>query len=186
MKKRILTLILCVSVLVLSFGVISAFASDSASATSDKGTIDVYLIAGQSNAVGYGAGAPNEDNESYTSGFDNALYYGFGENNKVTELTNVKAGLGKSKSDCGAEVGIASALANNGKMNAVIKCAWGATYLAPYLKADISKSRGTWTSPSYVQNHPEVDTTSTIASGDYAGSVMTGNMYRKFIETVKL
>ena len=184
MKKRIITLILCISLLVLSFGVISVFAADGTSAAADKGTIDVYLIAGQSNAVGYGSGAPNSDDERFTKGFDNVLYYGRGEKNVSSDFVPVKVGLGKDTSSTGAEIGIASALSDNGKMNAVIKCAWGATYLYPNLTADISKTRGTWTSPTYLANHTDVDTSVTIASGDFAGNAIAGNMYSQFIKTV--
>ena len=54
-KKRIIpAVILSVALMIACvFGGLQAFASDHTS-TESKGEIDVYLIAGQSNAVGFG------------------------------------------------------------------------------------------------------------------------------------
>jgi hypothetical protein len=39
-----------------------------------------------------------------------------------------------------------------GGKNAIIKCAWGATFLYPDRSASVSQSQGTWTLPSYQQS----------------------------------
>ena len=58
-------------------------------------------------------------------------------------------------------------------VHAVIKCAWGATFLAPDASASVSLSQGTWTPPSYRESHG--------LSGN-----MIGNMYARFLSTVRL
>ncbi len=144
--------------------------------------INVYLIAGQSNAVGYGEDTGNiiaNSDERFTEGFDNVLYYGSQERwngaypNQVFEP--VTLGMGVERIRSGAEIGIASAIADNGEMNAIIKCAWGATHLYPDTQYDISLTQGTWTSPTYIANNG-VDTSK---------NPLIGNMYNRFEETVK-
>ncbi len=144
--------------------------------------INVYLIAGQSNAVGYGEDTgkiiENSD-DRFTEGFDNVLYYGSQERwngaypNQVFEPVTLCMGVSRDRS--GAEIGIASAIADNGEMNAIIKCAWGATHLFPDTQYDISLKQGTWTSPTYIKNN-NVDTSK---------NPLIGNMYNRFEETVK-
>ncbi len=181
MKKFLLyTLsILCASCVFC--GILGLTPTAKVNALLDKGVIDVYLIGGQSNAVGYG-----QDNASnkissldsrYTNGFDDVLY--FGEQERSGEAVNkqfqpVKLGLGKDSNSSGAEIGIASALKDEGGMNAVIKCAWGATHLYPDTVYDISYQQGTWTSPSYIKNH----------NVDLSVNPLIGNMYNRFISTV--
>ena len=144
--------------------------------------INVYLIAGQSNAVGYGkdtAGVIAKSDERFTKGFDNVLYYGSQERwfgaypNQVFEP--LKLGMGVSSECSGAEIGIASAIANDGGLNAVIKCAWGATHLYPDTQYNISLQQGTWTSPSYIEKN----------NVDLSRNPLIGNMYNRFEETVK-
>ncbi len=152
-----------------------------------KGTIDVYLIGGQSNAVGYGMdtnGALIAEDVRFRDGFDNVLYYGelerWGASPQFTEFETAKMGQGVAwvtnpvERRSGAEIGIASALADNGKMNAIIKCAWGATHIYPDSMYDISFAQGTWTSPSYIANY-NVDT---------SANDMIGRMYNWFTQTV--
>ena len=135
----------------------------------DKGEINVWLIGGQSNAVGYAndlSGYVSGDSR-YVNGFDNILYYGYGEQWK-TNFTPVKIGLGQNNKKSGIELGIAKALGDTGEMHAIIKYAEGGTYLAP-----TNAAKGTWTSPTYIS----------------ANSVSTdgnkiGYLYNSFIDTV--
>ena len=143
--------------------------------------INVYLIAGQSNAVGYGMDTgkviANSDHR-FTEGFENVLYYGSQERwngsypNK--NFAPVKLGMGVAHDRSGAEIGIASALADNGEMNAIIKCAVGATHLYPDTQYEVSIKQGTWTSPSYIENN----------NVDLSENEMIGYMYSRFEQTV--
>lgn len=144
--------------------------------------INVYLIAGQSNAVGYGMDTgkviANSD-PRFTKGFENVLYYGSQERwNGSYPNQNFKPvtlGMGVAKDRSGAEIGIAAALADNGEMNAIIKCAQGATHIYPDSQYDVSINYGTWTSPSYIEKN----------NVDLSQNKLIGNMYRRFEETVK-
>lgn len=144
--------------------------------------INVYLIAGQSNAVGYGmdiAGSIAKSDERFTEGFENVIYYGSQERwngsypNK--NFAPVKLGMGVSHDRSGAEIGIASAIADNGEMNAIIKCAWGATHIYPDSQYEVSLKQGTWTSPTYIENN----------NVDLSENELIGNMYNRFEQTVK-
>ena len=143
--------------------------------------INVYLIAGQSNAVGYGM----DDDYSIASsdqrvidGYDNVLYYGAQErwdNEKLNvEFQPVKFGMGAYIDRCGAELGIAKAIADNEGMNAIIKCAWGSTHIFPDMIDAISYEQGTWTPPTYIKNH----------NFDLRANELVGRMYRWWQETV--
>ena len=143
--------------------------------------VNVYLIAGQSNAVGYGMDTGSKiakSDERFTEGFENVLYYGEHERWTGKYLNNgfepVKLGMGVAKDRSGAEIGIANAVADYGEMNAIIKCAWGATHLYPDTQYDVSLKQGTWTSPTYIENN-NVDTSK---------NPLIGNMYRRFEQTV--
>ena len=120
-SKRKLLIFIALSTLILAIISVAAFASETSSES--KGQIDVYLIAGQSNAVGYGEDLSLSD-ERFTNGFDNVLYYGEGEhwdgddNKPPLEFVPVTVGLGQNSgysatvpARSGAELGIASALA---------------------------------------------------------------------------
>ena len=144
-----------------------------------KGEIDLWLIAGQSNAVGYGndtlTAAVNDSR--YSTGFENVLFYGNYESNWCPDtFIPVKMGLGKQgavTTTVGAEIGMASQLANSSGMNAIIKRAWGASYLYPNTAHNVSQTYGTWTSPTYIANH-NVNTDNN----------KIGELYNTFIETV--
>ncbi len=212
----LLTLAVTLIAIVLTLG-LSAFAAEENDgvAPGSRGTIDVWLIGGQSNAVGYGDNTPPEaeTDHRYYTGFDNTLFYGVNEVFTYNKdyLSPVTLGLGQKPSRSGAEIGVAKALDSTGAMNAVIKCAVGATALYPDLNASISQSVGTWTSPSYIeranmdkndpdyatlgtfvdingatQDIPDVDLSVKIAAGnaDNNGNVMAGNMYNMFVKTV--
>ena len=181
MKKSLMVSMAVVSVLTASFGALSLGALAAENAVEQKGTVDVYLIGGQSNAVGYGEDAGGRvaaTDARFTNGFSNVLYYGNQErsDSSVGEgFQLVKLGLGSWEGASGAEIGIASSVADDGGMNAVIKCAWGATHLYPDSTYDISKKQGTWTSPTYIEEN----------NVSFAANPMIGNMYTRFVQTVK-
>lgn len=143
--------------------------------------IHVYLIAGQSNAVGYGqdnVGSIANSDPRFLNGFENVLYYGSQERwngaypNSI--FKPVKLGMGVASDRSGAEIGIAAALADNGRMNAIIKCAQGATHLYPDSQYDVSLNYGTWTSPTYIEKNRV----------DLSKNPMIGYMYERFADTV--
>lgn len=143
--------------------------------------INVYLIAGQSNAVGYGMDTGNriaKSDERFTKGFDNVLYYGSFERWSGKSYDGgfepVKLGMGVDPSRSGAEIGIANAVADYGEMSAIIKCAQGATHLYPDTTYEVSLKYGTWTSPTYIKNN----------NVDMSKNPMIGNMYNRFEDTV--
>ena len=154
---------------------------ENATAGSEK-IINVYLIAGQSNAVGYGMDTnktiANSD-PRFVQGFDNVLYYAslerWGGAAVDVEFQPVTLGLGVAADRSGAEIGIASAIADNGEMNAIIKCAQGATHLYPDTQYDVSINYGTWTSPSYIEKY----------NLDLSENAKIGYMYTRFENTVK-
>lgn len=145
--------------------------------------INVYLIAGQSNAVGSGIDTDNIISNSdirFKKGFDNVLYYAnqewWGNGTYPNEkFEPVKLGYGASLERSGCEIGIASALSNNNGMNAVIKTAWSATHLYPDYSQNVSLKFGTWTSPSYIKTN----------NVDISKNELIGKMYKLFIETVE-
>jgi len=142
--------------------------------TGSKGEIDVWLIAGQSNASGYGSDTLTDSltNNKYLTGFDNILYYGSGDGNIYSEFTPLTIGMGRNQSSVGAEVGIASMLGGSDRMNAVIKLGRGSAYLYPNTTHDVSINFGTWTSPSYISNN-NINTEGTKIGGLYASFMDT-------------
>ena len=78
MKKRKLIAVLSLFAIILS---VTAIVISASSGASDDKTINVWLIAGQSNAVGYGDinNYPDGyDAELFDRGVENVLYYGKG------------------------------------------------------------------------------------------------------------
>ena len=177
-KRRIVTLVLA-AILVVSMciiGVIAASAEETSQSSGSLGEIDVYLIAGQSNAVGFGSdglSASILNDPRYTNGFDNVLYYGVGENNVVSELVPVTVGLGKNTESVGAEVGIAAAVSGSNRMSAVIKHAIGGSYLYPTTDGTPAQNYGTWTPPSYIEKY-----------GINTDGNKMGDIYEEFVKTV--
>jgi len=164
--------------LICAAGAVYAFASEEAG---DKNMeIDVWLIAGQSNAVGYGSDALSAQtmtDKRYTEGFKNVLFYGEYESTyNPTDFVPVTIGLGKQNATnnrtVGAEIGIASALGDGDRMNAVIKHAVGGTYLYPTTDGSYTAAYGTWTSPSYIEKYG-VDTSTNKIGDLYTGFMST-------------
>ncbi|MBQ2737700.1 MAG: hypothetical protein IJF38_03345, partial [Clostridia bacterium] len=124
-----------------------------------KGEVDIYVIAGQSNAVGYGRGEISVDDDRFTNGFENVLYYGSHEYYGSEDLDGfipVKLGLGQGTGRSGAEIGIAYKVDGNGKTTIIIKCAQGATPLYPIEGNTTLEKYGSWTPPSFISKYPEL------------------------------
>lgn len=103
-RTKIFTLIfLSVIILALGIGGVFAFANDGYESTESKGTVNVWLIAGQSNAVGYGKGAPEaaELDSRYIDGFENVIYYGSQAGKVTRDFIPTAVGMGKGAEYCG-------------------------------------------------------------------------------------
>ena len=169
-----LALVMFALVITLCFTVI-------VSAETEKPEIDVWLIGGQSNAVGF---APVDDTVTnkipeaqtdtrYQNGFEDVLFYGISQDNITPEFTPVKIGQGKAAGYIGAEMGIAKTLSGGERPNAIIKAAWGGTYLYPTTDGTQTEAYGTWTPPSYFEKY-DIDPTGTNM----------GKLYNEFVRTV--
>jgi len=178
-KKKIISLILSSLILVSTciVGAVSAFAAEEETvAPGSKGEIDVYLIAGQSNAVGYGSdglSASIMNDPRYTNGFKNVLYMGVAEGNDYSDFVPVTVGLGKTTERVGAEVGIASVVGDTDRNSAIIKHAVGGSFLYPTTDGTPAATYGTWTPPSYIEKY-----------GVSTENNKTGDIYEGFINTV--
>lgn len=180
-RKRICAIVLAAAVI----GGIVGNAPRAIETHAESDRIDVWLIGGQSNAVGYAQDSPDDADSRYTQGFENVLFWGDYEcdasspSRPPSQFVPVTTGLGKlygNGTKCsGAELGIASALAESGGVNAVIKCAWGATFLYPDTTNAVSAKVGTWTPPSWLEANPSYK--------DSAGKI--GACYAWFLETVQ-
>lgn len=148
--------------------------------------LDVYLIAGQSNASGstYVTDAFRNSDPLFTEGYENIYYSGVSRTsvddvlptNKVNFVQNVKAGMGKTESFMGSELGIAKALSvyyngTNGNEAAIIKYGAGGTRLFDNLTGP-DKPEGNWTPPSWLKTHSP------------AGE-KSGGLYRNFLSLVE-
>lgn len=174
--KKILSLILLVTFLVSgsNLALVTSFANESdILGISDAPKINVWLIAGQSNADGYGEWANYPTDSTYASdkafleaGAKNVLYMGMND----SSFSNVKPKATRT----GAEIGIATSDVGRNEMNAVIKVAMGNTYLYNDTIYDNSKKYGTWTPPTYIKNH-NIDTSQN----------MVGKLYNTFLSKVE-
>ena len=133
----------------------------------DVKSIDIYLIAGQSNASGYtkitNAAALYETADGLENGYSHVHYAGNARSDKdnyATLVNNpkswqpVKLGFGRSDSYFGPEAGMAEALsayynAETGKHAGIIKLAHGGTRLMNVTTG--SNQHGNWVSPSYAE-----------------------------------
>ena len=156
-------------------------------ASSDK-TIDIYLIAGQSNAVGQtdaDVSSLNQIDNRFSTGFSNVLYYGntdlnVGETSPDNlELQRVKLGLGKKTNDyvsMGPEAGMGFYLANE-KPNdtfGLIKYASGSSSIYDDIESENNSKRGNWYSEG-------VSEALGVAPKD---ENISGNCYRTFLDVV--
>ena len=150
--------------------------------------IDIYIIAGQSNASGY-TGIDWTVLESLWSdcrkGSKYVLYAGKAEYdeggvNKYNEVfwANAKGGQGIGANSMGAEVGMAKKLGEeyyneeSGKTAGIIKFAHGGTSLLNKTTGS-NAIHGNWISPSYAAQK----------GLDFSG--LTGGLYRMLLEQVK-
>ena len=139
--------------------------------------IDVYLVAGQSNASGCtnvnldtaAAADPN-----YLYGYNNIWYAGNAGANWMHEvnLGLARVGLGEDAGKMGPEIGMAQALSayyntESGKEAAIIKYAVGGTNLLDNV-GGLNASDGNWCPPTYFETHNKVSAT------------LSGGLYTKF------
>ena len=182
-KSKILTLVLTLSFIIamcVALGLVASAAAPGLPAADTAGeVVDVWLIGGQSNAVGFGENYPESgyDKEILDAGVSNVWYFSQGEGAQHRDygFYPVTLGLGLNPESSGAEIGIATALAgNSSQMNAVIKYSIGATFLYPDVGNVASQNHGTWTPPSYLEKYG----ISTMGN-------KTGDMYDNFMRTVE-
>ncbi|MBO5222961.1 MAG: InlB B-repeat-containing protein [Clostridia bacterium] len=145
--------------------------------------IDIYFIAGQSNASGYTS--YNQDivmslNDDYIYGFNNIWYTGNSRsgsatvaNNRIRDISLMRAGYGAYTTTMGVEPGLAEALSvyynhETGREAGFIKYAAGGTRLLNYFTGE-NGPEGNWVPPSY-----QAMLTSGVTS-------KTGGLYRNFI-----
>lgn len=164
--KKILISLLCLLGLSLSSVKIKA----------ESAPIDVYLLAGQSNAAGYSQNNRSQLlnlDERYVNGFEDVFYYGKVDNYQLFNMVNVKSGLG-SRERIGPELGMAYILSEHyqGEKTAIIRYAVGGSYLADEPNHNTSTNFGTWSSPSL------------IAKGGGKKFSKSGLIYDTFLQTV--
>lgn len=159
--------------------------------------IDVYLIAGQSNGVGYTAVDSESEqaeiakDQRYRNGFDDVMYYGYVECNKDTTLPanialrSVKLGKGADSQGktretkyetFGPELGMAKYFADNGIANTnygIIKYAAGGTAIYDEFTSNMGSQYGNWMSPSLVARYGK------------GSATLTGLCYANFLTTVR-
>ena len=155
---------------------------------SNKKVLDLYLVAGQSNATGCtqitDLMAAYEFNPDLISGVSNVLYAGnsrsnSGKRDRVIDWQETTMWLGMSEEHFGPEAGMATALASyynadTGNYAGIIKYAYGGSSLLNKTTGDTNKD-GNWVSPSYQKTLSE----SSIVDG------VTGQMYRNFLAQVE-
>ena len=155
----------------------------------DEKTMDIYLIAGQSNATGYtklqDMASVTEFSPEAVKGFSNVHYTGNSRSNgaeprdRVIAWQNTTIGLGYTQNHFGPEVGMAKALsayynAESGKNAGIIKYAFGGSSLLNKTEGATHKD-GNWVSPSYQKTLPVSEVVENV----------TGQMYRNFLNQVE-
>ena len=181
-KRLIALTVLLFTVIVsapaIALGVIYADGTvEAASSTS----IDLYLIAGQSNASGTSkiedANAAYGVDPQLEKGFSHVLYAGKGTYSANGSLdygwTPVKLGMGKDTSHIGPEAGMAAALSNyynseSGKIAGILKYAHGGSKLSGN-----DTDANNWVSPSYAE----------AFGWEYGGT--TGAHYEMFLQVFR-
>ena len=139
--------------------------------------IDVYLVAGQSNASGctnVNLDTAAAANPNYLYGYNNIWYAGNAGANWMHEvnLGLARVGLGEDAGKMGPEIGMAEALSayyntESGKEAAIIKYAVGGTNLLDNV-GGLNASDGNWCPPTYFETHNKVHPT------------LSGGLYTKF------
>lgn len=151
-----------------------------------KKVINLYLIAGQSNAAGYSYFNQSflQSNAAFSAGYENVLYTGSAVSMlsgiplspNTVDVTPVRAGFGYLDSYIGPELGIADVLSRyytdpNHKAG-IIKYAAGSSSLHDKITG-ASSAGGNWYPPSL------------IAANGAASEKLTGNLYRLFMDQVE-
>ena len=151
--------------------------------------VDIYLIAGQSNAAGYGTYSSDfaAQKDEWVNGYSNIYYSGAGSTftedptaaqyNRI-ELAPVKVGQGQDARKMGSELGIADVLSqiyneDSGRDACIVKWADGGTNLLDVVTGS-NERLGNWMPPSICEANGYVKTHAT----------KTGAQYRVFMETV--
>ncbi len=155
--------------------------------------MDMYVILGQSNALGISnVSLLDEENKDTldTNRADNIYFYGGGELNEYrTEKTKLRFGQGQNTVRFGAEIGLADYLSKNDLTKndtLIFKCAYGGTSLID-LPASNSNKRwgGTWTPPS-IDEIPAYDRagypcTYTVNGTEYTGTYAVGALFNRTV-----
>jgi len=115
-------------------------------------TVDIYLIAGQSNAAGYStvANLSTGKKDQYPE-TPHVTFCGEIDDRFVTDITTpVTFGLGPSINHFGPEVGMAKMIekANPNSLSTIVKTAYGGSWLYDYRADAVSQKYGNWCSPS--------------------------------------
>jgi len=114
--------------------------------------VDMYLIAGQSNAAGYShINYLSEGKKDQYPETPHVTFYGEIDDRFISDInTRVKFGLGPSNSHFGAEVGMAKMIekANPNSTSTIVKTAYGGSWLYDYKSDAVSQKYGNWCSPS--------------------------------------
>ncbi len=154
--------------------------------TAVKKVLDVYLLAGQSNASGstFVTDAFRNSDPQFTAGYENIYYSGVSRTaiddilptNKVNFVQPAKVGMGKTEGFMGPELGIAKALSayyngTTGNEAAIIKYGAGGTRLFDKLSGT-DKPEGNWTPPTWLKSH--------TPTGE-----KSGGLYRNFLSLVE-
>ena len=155
----------------------------------ENDTMDIYLIAGQSNAVGFSSvrsmkAIKEQMPELAAGGFAHVHYAGSSRYGGIPVASNEKA-WGKANTGCGAtgryigpELGMAQSLsqyynAETGRHAGIIKFAHGGSSLLDISSGE--NATGNWVSPSYAA----------YLNTSYAADDITGGYYRLFLAQVK-
>ena len=170
----------------------SSSGGDSSYLESEK-ILDMYVILGQSNALGISnVSLLDEENKDTldSNRADNIYFYGGGELNEYrTEKTKLTFGKGNNTSRFGAEIGLADYLSKNGLTEndmLIFKCAYGGTTLTDIPTGNSNKRwGGTWTPPS-IEEIPAYDRagypcTYTVNGVGYTGTYAVGAIYNKAV-----
>lgn len=170
-------------------------------AAEEARNIDVYVLAGQSNAVGnsqLNQAVKGQDDATYTyrkalaaedprnsSGYEEILYYGAIEIHADAQfpdlsLKHVQLGQGLTSNHVGPELGMANELSKHYTASspaAVFKCGVGGTYLGDWEgRANNTKTFGGWASPSL------------LAEWEADGKTVhpnAGKLYERLCDTVR-
>ena len=147
-------------------------------------TLDIYIVAGQSNANGSTKISSTSDAFSFApeleNGFSNVHYAGTARSDSSKNARDwqpVTLGLGRTSSHIGPEAGMAAGLADyyneeTGRHAGLIKLAHGGTSLLN--KYTGSNAYGNWVPPSYAE----------YLKVNFANK--TGGLYRALLEEIEL